>query len=184
MGEYSLALLPSMACTWTTDLGFLLSSITSTWLDTICTFDEAAFGALGETGLAATTRTTLDNCFVDLATGLEGLISGLAVTSATGFVSITGVVTASLAGIAFAASKQKCNVNVGQIDWRLGAETIELSARNSGKNGKRFNFRFHYTGEQFNLCMVNVVCHHFAAVKLRAVAQWKMHSSFKWLIIR
>lgn len=42
------------------------------------------------TGLADTTRTTLDNCFVDLVTGFEGLISAFDVASATGFVSITG----------------------------------------------------------------------------------------------
>lgn len=42
------------------------------------------------TGLADTTRTTLDNCFVDLVMGFEGLISAFDVASATGFVSITG----------------------------------------------------------------------------------------------
>lgn len=97
----------SIASTWTTDLGadFLLSSIASTWLDTICTFDEPGFcGLLSFTDdadggdddagtLADTTRTTLDSCFVVLATGFVGLISDFsAVTSDVGFVSTTDVV--------------------------------------------------------------------------------------------
>lgn len=63
-------------------------------------------GALLATGLADTTRTTLDNCFVDLATGFVGLISGFVVISATGFVSITGVVGAgaTVLEIAFGSS--------------------------------------------------------------------------------
>lgn len=82
----------------------MLSSIASTWLDTICTFDMAGFGALlsftdnddddgdddATIELADTTRTTLDNCFVGLATGFEGLISDCsAANSDTGLVSIT-----------------------------------------------------------------------------------------------
>lgn len=44
------------------------------------------------TGLAETTRTTLDSCFVDLATGFVGLISGFGVVAVDGgFVSITDV---------------------------------------------------------------------------------------------
>lgn len=74
------------------------------------------FGALlasDGTGLADTTRTTLDNCFVDLATGFVGLISGFDVTSATGFVSITGVVCggASVFGTALGASVLRNNLN-------------------------------------------------------------------------
>lgn len=109
MVEYSRASAasPSIASTCTTDFegDFLLSSITS--LDTICTFEVAGFdvsftfdatmaagtmAAVTAAAFADTTRTTLDNCFVGLATGFVGRISVLVVTSDTGFVSITVVV--------------------------------------------------------------------------------------------
>lgn len=68
-------------------------------------FDAFCTGALAET-----TRTTLDNCLVDLATGFVGLISGLAVVDVDGggFVSITEVDDKgfSLVVIAFGGSIQ------------------------------------------------------------------------------
>lgn len=60
-----------------------------------------AFGDAGTFELVATTRTTLENCFVDLATGFVGLISGFDVVSMTGFVSITGDIGVSLFDTAF-----------------------------------------------------------------------------------
>lgn len=85
----------------------LLPSIVSTWLETIWTLDKMDFGVFCTTGLAETTRTTLDNCFVDFVTGLVGLISGFGVTVVDGgFVSITDVddTGVSLVTIAFGNS--------------------------------------------------------------------------------
>lgn len=68
------------------------------------------FGVFCTGELAETTRTTLDNCLVDLATGFVGLISGLAVVDVDGggFVSITEVDDngLSLVVIAFGCSVQ------------------------------------------------------------------------------
>lgn len=160
MVEYSReSLFKSIASACTTDLGgdFLLSSITSTWLDTICTFDETGFGVLltfEATELADTTRTTLDNCFVDLATGFEGLISVFDVTSVTGFVSITGGcvgVGVSTLGTAFGSSiwiKNWCSLLANWLIYSAQKKlfwSVDLSKKiNYLKVSKQFDFRFHH----------------------------------------
>lgn len=96
----------------------------------------AAAGS-GETiaGLADTTRTTLDNCFVGLATGLVGLISDFNAASDTGFVSITGATddgAGSVVVTAFGASIIK-NKNTGEENKKHSNKKNRKRKRNARK---------------------------------------------------